>query len=101
VINTPALAAHLHAPYTPAYGHFNPIISPGPCTESWLTKYGWQPEWANVVWKVAEMNMPGKWVEVLEKDYGVSRMSAEALKACIIEDYASGGSISGSGPLGC
>jgi hypothetical protein len=93
--------AYLHTPFTPFYGHFDPIISPGPCTESWLTKYGWAPQWANVVRKVAEENMVGKWVEVLMKDYGVGRMSAECLKACVLEDYESRGSISGSGPFGC
>jgi len=80
--------------------HFNPIIPPGPITEMWLFENGWAPQWGNTVRKVVEENTLSRWVPVL-MEYEIDEMSAEALKHCVMKDYALAGSISGSGPLGC
>jgi len=32
-----------------AYGRFNPIVPPGPCSERWLMEHKWPPIWANIL----------------------------------------------------
>jgi hypothetical protein len=66
----------------------------------WLFENGWAPQWGNTVRKVVEENTLSRWVPVL-MEYEIDEMSAEALKHCVMKDYALAGSISGSGPLGC
>jgi hypothetical protein len=100
-LGTPIPASKPHQQVIHAYGHFNPIIPPGPITENWLLENGWAPQWGTVVRKVAEENTLGNWVPVLMDVYGIDGRSAEALMHCIMKDFALVGSVSGSGPLGC
>lgn len=71
-----------------SYGDFQPIVPPGPYSEQWLSKHQWPPRWANILRTVAEENSSGRWAEVLMEEYHVPEEAAEALKACIIDDFA-------------
>jgi hypothetical protein len=101
-ISTSTLASSVAVPAAdppqqviPAYAGFNPIIPPGPITEKWLMVNGWAPQWGNVVRKVAEECTLARWVPVLMECYEIDAASAEALKHCIMKDFALVGSVSG------
>lgn len=64
-------------------------------------KHSWAPQWADIVHRITEEYVIGRWVDVLVNDYSIDPESAESLKACVVKDFAQGGSVSGSGPLGC
>jgi hypothetical protein len=76
-----------NASQLPYYGNFRPIIPPGPNSERWLIEHGWPPQWANILRQVAEKRTYGRWVQVLVNEYQVGREAAEALKACIMDDF--------------
>jgi hypothetical protein len=85
---TPGLPTTQTSELTHAPTHvFDPIVPPGPRTEQWLDENQWHPRWANVFRKVAEEYSMGKWVHILVSDYGISTDTAEAISACIVDDF--------------